>query len=517
MRIHTESAMKLSEEELALIHAALDGELMVEQHQRLADLLSQSSAARKYYSVWRKFQKLLRGVDPPAPPAELPRCFEEFIPTRLATASASRDDSPSDASAETAAPSRSPSRVTPASASEVSATPIPQDRGRNSDGIPVVPSSRASAFSRETVAAAEGFAGQRYGRRRSRFVSNVLVASVAFSVLVAGVWLFTSVLVQTPPNDPPEVTVASPSEKTSPPGRDGPNRPSWPSRSGVPDRNVDPGSATRPSSPEEGPPQPSLPRVSPEGGIAQAPPPREAPLDIFTAPVPPPVRLDMAEIRLPFLRMLGEFEREDVQLLFLRQIQQEPAVRIDLFTRDLTRAVQWCQKAAAQAGLHLLVDATTADRLKKGVPITAILLYCDNLTPAELTRFFILLNGEDAKISPRLFDMVHLVPLVPQDERELRDVLGADPAWNVKLRPERSDKGTIPQRPLSATTADEIIQSLLGKKGMDKTGLVTTWSPPAARTPPFLSAEIKSFLSLKTPRSPQAVPAMIILRLPNNP
>jgi hypothetical protein len=225
----------------------------------------------------------------------------------------------------------------------------------------------------------------------------------------------------------------------------------------------------------------------------------------------------MAEIRLPFLRMLGEFEREDVQLLFLRQIQQEPAVRIDLFTRDLTRAVQWCQKAAAQAGLHLLVDATTADRLKKGVPITAILLYCDNLTPAELTRFFILLNGEDAKISPRLFDMVHLVPLVPQDERDLRDVLGADPAWNVKLRPERSDKGTIPQRPLSATTADEIIQSLLGKKGMDKTGLVTTWSPPAARTPPFLSAEIKSFLSLKTPRSPQAAPAMIILRLPNNP
>jgi anti-sigma factor RsiW len=74
--------MKLSEEELALIHAALDGELMVEQHQRLADLLSQSSAARKYYSVAEipeiapgcgpsgtagRTSQMLRGVHPNTP------------------------------------------------------------------------------------------------------------------------------------------------------------------------------------------------------------------------------------------------------------------------------------------------------------------------------------------------------------------------------------------------------------------------------------------------------------------
>jgi Ni,Fe-hydrogenase III component G len=227
----------------------------------------------------------------------------------------------------------------------------------------------------------------------------------------------------------------------------------------------------------------------------------------------------MAEIRLPFLRMLGEFDREDVQLAFLQQVQRESAVRIDLFTRDLGRGVQWLQKAAQQAGLHLVVDATTADRLKKGAPITAVMLYCDNLTPAELTRLFMLLNQEDAKISPRLFDMVHLMPLAPHDERDLREVLGMDPGLHVKVRPEKSDRGVgeAPQRPLSAGTADEIIRSLMAKKSIDKSGLVTTWAPPVARTAPFLSAEIKSYLARKAPRSPQAVPAVIILRLPNDP
>jgi len=513
--------MKLSEEELALIHAALDGELTVEQHQCLADLLSQSSAARKYYSVWRKFQKLLRGVDPPAPPAQLQRRFGECIPVQSIPAGAFEQNSPDGASPATEAPCRSGSGAFPAFSSDAESTAALDDGVSPRQAIPssVVPSSRASVFSPQSLGTADGLESRRYARRRPRWISTGLPASVAFSLLLAFAGLLASLLLPNSlRNDSASLTVVSTAEKPSATASsDNLNRIPTPARAGTSAADSDAHSPISPSSPKESSdPTPAVSSPS-RGGIAQAPPPREAPLDIFTAPVPPPVRLDMAEIRLPFLRMLGEFEREDVPLLFLRQIQQEPAVRIDLFTRDLARAVQWCQKAAAQAGLHLLVDATTAERLKKGMPITAVLLYYDNLTPAELTRFFILLQAEDARISPRLFDMVHLVPLAPQDERELREVLGADPAWNVKPRPERSDKGTIPQRPLSAGTADEVIQSVLAKKGMDKSGLVTTWSPSPARTPPLLSSEIKSFLARRTARPPQAVPVMIILRLPHNP
>jgi Ni,Fe-hydrogenase III component G len=512
--------MMLSEEELALIHAALDGELTVEQQRRLADLLSQSSAARKYYSVWRKFQNLLRGVDPPAPPAELPSRFWEFAQPHFTTASTSKDGSRGDSTSETAASSRSTNGASSASSKGVSETQTQHDSASypRADQSPLIPSPIAPAFSTHTVSAADGMVGQRHFHRRQRLVSGFLIASVAFSLLIAFAWLLASFLVQDSPNESPSKTVVNIAEKTSKLGSDSQIRPHLPARSGTTDRNSSSSTVVNPSPSGESQ-EHSPPVSSPKSGIAQAPPPREAPLDIFTAPLPPPIRLDMAEIRLPFLRMLGEFDREDVQLAFLRQIQQEPVVRIDLFTRDLARAVQWCQKTAGQAGLHLFVDATTADRLKKGLPITAVLLYCDNLTPVELTRFFMLLNVEDAKISPRLFDMVHLVPLAPQEERDLRDVLGVDPGLNVKPRPDKSDKGLgeAPQRPLSAGTADEIIQSLLAKKGMDKPGLVTAWSPPAARTSPFLSTEIKSFLSRRTTRSPQAVPAVIILRLPNNP
>ncbi|MBA2225498.1 MAG: hypothetical protein WHU94_03090 [Thermogemmata sp.] len=508
--------MTLSEEELELIHAALDGELTVEQHQRLADLLSQSPAARKYYSVWRKFQKRLRAVDPPPPPQELFTCFPEFAWSPATQSALSQDTSRRESASGDVAIGQSADGLS---------SPITLGGQLNTLShcnsfipkaqVPAAASAMPLVSSVPQAAAAEGTAARRHPYRRRRLVSGLVLAAVAFSVLVATAWLFNSFQGQTDPEASFSV-IATAVDKTTDPRNSEGDRPHQPSRSGITDRNS---ALVKSHTPGESPDR--LPAVpSPEKGVAQAPPPREAPLDIFTAPLPPPVSIDMAEIRLPFLRMLGEFDREDVQLAFLQQVQRESAVRIDLFTRDLARGVQWLQKAANQAGLHLAVDATTADRLKKGAPITAVVLYCDNLTPAELTRFFLLLHGEDAKISPRLFDMVHLMPLSPHDERDLREVLGVDPGLNVKVRSDKSDNKGVreaPQRPLSAGTADEIIRSLLAKKSMDKSGLVTTWAPPAARTAHFLSAEIKSYLARKASRSPQAVPALIILRLPNNP
>jgi anti-sigma factor RsiW len=501
--------MTLSEEELALIHAALDGELTAEQHQRLADLLTQSPAARKYYSLWRKFQKRLRAVDPPPPPQELHAWFQEFVRSQSAPNGlpgvAARQESQLE---PTARPTFTDG--TPVASPHGSPLPTPSQYGSFSADAPTGPAPSTMVFSE---AAPEGPVTRRYRERRRPWVAELLLASIAFTGLVALAWLVANFHGQADP----EVSSAGNTttvEKTAEPRHHGNDRFPPPSRSGIAERDAAPQkSPAGQDSPDRLPVAPS-----PETALALAPPPREAPLDLFTAPLLPPIRIDMAEIRLPFLRMLGEFEREDVQLAFVQQLQRESAVRIDLFTRDLGRGVQWLQKAAQQAGLHLVVDATTADRLRKGAPITAVVLYCDNLTPAELTRFVILLNQEDAKISPRLFDVVHMMPLAPADERDLREVLGADPGLHGKVRPDKSERsiGEAPQRPLSAGTAEDI-RSLTAKKSLEKSGLVTAWAPSAARTPPFLSAEIKSYLARKAPRSPQAVPAVIILRLPNSP
>ncbi|MCS7271967.1 MAG: hypothetical protein NZ703_12880, partial [Gemmataceae bacterium] len=351
-------------------------------------------------------------------------------------------------------------------------------------------------------------------RQRRRSVRSPLILAFSLLVAVGAAGLTLRLLGPPPPAVPPQEQHANihgvaaienptPAGPISPaPAPGGSTHPSAPA--------ITPGSGN-----DTAPTQPRAPGPG-VSDLAVAPPPREANWDLFTAPLPPPVRISLAEVQPPFLRPLADFDRDEVAGTFLRQLQREPAVRIDVFTRDLHRGIQWLQKTAAQAGLHLFVDATTADRLKKNQPLTAVLLYCDGLTAEELTRLFLLLQAEDARISPRLFDMVHLMPLSPTDERELREVLGVDPQLGTKPRPERPEKAAaeVPQRPLSADTVDTIIQSLLNKGRIDKSALVTAWGPPAARVQPLHSAEIKAYLARRSTRPPRAVPALIIVRLP---
>ena len=130
-------------------------------------------------------------------------------------------------------------------------------------------------------------------------------------------------------------------------------------------------------------PLPSAPMPSERGGdgfarnslpvaphpevIAIAPLPRMPDRDLLGAHPPMDLpRFDLVEVRLPFLKSLSDFDRDDVRLQLTEELGQDPAFRIDLFTRNLTRGVELFQSAARASGLVVHADGATLNYLKKG-------------------------------------------------------------------------------------------------------------------------------------------------------
>ena len=102
------------------------------------------------------------------------------------------------------------------------------------------------------------------------------------------------------------------------------------------------------------------------------------------------------------------------------------------------------------------------------------------------------------------------------DDAELRNILGIDPGLFKRPvpAPERSDNGIDSAKPISAGTADQIVKSIASGQGKpaEKPALLTIWGPSNARTVPANSGELKSYLSKRGERRPNAVPVMIVIR-----
>lgn len=244
--------------------------------------------------------------------------------------------------------------------------------------------------------------------------------------------------------------------------------------------------------------------------IAIAPMPQEGRDPLF-APLFPPTHLDMIQARVPFLKSLADFEREDIRLQFKDELSRDPAFRIDLFTRDTARAIQLVQSAAKHSGIALHIDSTTAALAAKRQTAVAVALYCESLTAAELMNLLTRLNTEDARISPRLFDVLHATAVVKQDETDLRNILGVDPGLLKRAAPASDRKDSAPDhtRPVSAGTADQIVKSITAGQ---KSAILLTWAPSNLRTMPANSAELKSFLARRGDRLPNAIPVIIVIR-----
>jgi len=449
----------ITEDQLHLLTAAVDAELSPSEAQSLRQLLESSAEARAVFSKLKADSNRLHKLPRVAPPPDL----HKRVMAKVA--------------ALTPPPKTTPS-TTPSRRAEPAPTPT------------TLPFKPATAKTR-------------------RWVPVAVAASLLLGIAGSSFWFFTrdhGAGMARNPNRPPPAT------------RSGASDPAW--------ANWLPAEGRAPSAPmpserngrivvrNDGQP-PIVPPVAPDS-VALAPEPRTIQADLIGSRIGPDAPpFDLVQVRVPFLRALSDFDREDVRQQLTDELARDPAFRIDLFARDPARGVEWFQKAAKAAGLTVHADSTTMNLLKQQ-KVTSVVVYTESLTAAELTDLFTKLNVEDAKISPRVFDVLHATPVAKLDESDLRSVLGTDPGLFKRAMPapergEKGEKGIETGRPISAGTADQIVKSITTKAG-EKSAVLMTWAPSNARTAPANSAELKSFLSKRGERKPNAVPVVIVIR-----
>lgn len=263
-----------------------------------------------------------------------------------------------------------------------------------------------------------------------------------------------------------------------------------------------------------------VPRVSDVAGpasVALAPTPRPIVSDFNAAPLLTHLKpFDLIQARVPFLRPVAELNREDTRLELLDELARDPAFRFDLFVRDTQRGTDAFRNAAKAAGLNVYADAGTLDRLKKR-QTSAVVIYTESLTATELAALFDALATEDTKFSPRVCDSLHAVPATRADETDLKAVLGID--VGVFKRPVGANTGAgqgtgskSGSKPVSAGTIDQVTKALTAPPA-EKCAVLLSWQ--GTRTPPAMSAELKSYLAKRGDRKPNAVPALIVIRTAN--
>jgi anti-sigma factor RsiW len=241
--------------------------------------------------------------------------------------------------------------------------------------------------------------------------------------------------------------------------------------------------------------------------IAPEPRPGHNP-DLIASELRPEIQMGLVRPRIPFLKVLTDFELEDTRLQFVDELGRDPAFRIDVFTNRLPRGVECFRNAAKTSGLNVYVDSTTLDRVNKN-QLNSVVVYIECLDAKELAELFGKLCTEDAKISPRIFDAIHATPVLEDDQKALKAVLNIEPGLFKRPAP---DKAPDLGKPISAGTADQIVKSLTTGKGSEKSAILMTWLPAAGRTLPASSAELKQFLLKRGERKTSAVPVIIVIR-----
>ena len=256
--------------------------------------------------------------------------------------------------------------------------------------------------------------------------------------------------------------------------------------------------------------QPAPAAVRPEVARADA--------DAELAPEPTPVRprsdligseafpqraaLAALEIRIPVLTTVSKLDSPALRGHLLSEFDSSQTVRLDLFCRDTLRGIEALQAAATASGIAFSVDALTAERIKRSMPLTWA-VYTESMTSDDFSKCLALLAMTNRRAgSDAAFGAAHLSPAGATDIRDLRELFGIDA--NFAKRP------ATPA--INSATADRIASNLTKPA---KTGVVTTYAPTAARTPATTSAEVRAFLASRGDRKPGTTAVIVVVRPTN--
>jgi hypothetical protein len=250
--------------------------------------------------------------------------------------------------------------------------------------------------------------------------------------------------------------------------------------------------------------------------IEVAPPPHDPKGDFLTSPIGPETALfESVTIRLPLLLSIEDLINGEGQQRVVTELSRGPAFRIDLFVNDPHRAADAFIASAKGRKHQVIVDVTAQDRLKKRMPFGWVIL-TDSLTPTEIAAWLAAAkrrvdkDGESNNIS--LTGDAHFVPAGAFEQREWRELVGAEPAWGKRDIP-------AAPRPLAADTADQVANALQKSEPVSRPeacALLLTYSPREARVNSVYSKEVKLFAERRLEPNPYAVPVMIVIR-PANP
>jgi hypothetical protein len=251
--------------------------------------------------------------------------------------------------------------------------------------------------------------------------------------------------------------------------------------------------------------------------VEVAPTPRASRItDVLTSPVGSEAApFSAVQVRLPLLLPLADLDGEDGRRRIAGELVGDPAFRIDLFVSDPNRAADGLMAAAKRSGVSLGIDAVAHERLKKRLPFGWAVV-TDALTPAEIAGWLAAAraDADAAPAVPRLAGAVHVIPAGPVEQKEWRELTGAEPAWTKSAK---ADAPSQP-KPVTAGTADQVAGALQkGPAGkVERPALLVTYLPREGRVNAAFSREAKLFTERTAERRPNAVPVVIVVR-PANP
>jgi len=330
--------------------------------------------------------------------------------------------------------------------------------------------------------------------RRSAWMPTAIVASVLFTVS-SGSYLFFNVQEQRAvakgireqlPFVPPNVPADEPDHDSIVVAKAKPG-PRPPQISGKPGPETE---------------RPFAENLAQTPNVETAPLPRLAGGDLVGAGILDHIKpLIGAEIRLNPIIDAAEFGAMDIQAFLIKELQRDPAFRLDLFSRSPASGLEALQRAAKSAGLAITIDARTQDLLNRKVSV-AVALYTEALTPAEIAALLAELAKQLKNTSPVPIGNTHLVPAGAVETREIREIFGVD------LNPAKVAKATDP-KPLSADTLNKVTSAV---KKNDKPAIVSVYLPSQMRTPQAQSKEVKDYLARKADRKPGTVAMLFVVR-----
>lgn len=235
-------------------------------------------------------------------------------------------------------------------------------------------------------------------------------------------------------------------------------------------------------------------------------------------------QLDRVPDLLPVVVKVSDLDQEAGCKHLLAELRKDNDFRIELPCPNGTKAFERVRQAARTLHFGLVIDKQAQERIKLKLR-TNYIIYIENLTPEELTRFMQQIGAEDRKSAAGKptevqIDRLVLTRMTEQQRKELSTLLGIDPTSSVPAA--TGPLGTDPRKPLADLTAQQLGQALAGQGGTPRPEPgKPTLKPPdhvALVLPYHLvrpspgSDEIKRFLESRKPTRPGTIRVLLVLR-----